>query len=313
MQKQEFINWATSRLRASGIELATSQAEQIFSFVLEGADAELSGDSLERAKEIVNRRQKREPLEYILGVCEFAGRTFTVLPGAHSPAPDTEVVVEVALDAMHGVDSPRLIDTGTGVGVIGICLALELPGASGCLGDVSEDAVRAAALNIDRHGLTGRMVATQSDILKGFPDTETGLDLIVANLPYLPTGVIAKVEEHTPEFKHKPRVGMDGGMDGLVLVRRLIEEAKPRLRPGGTLVMKVGNTRFLEEMNVIVRNDLEKAGYANARVHQGKKPEYKAHSGGATLGETIRVVSATWNGVAPGPRVDCERNEKESS
>lgn len=185
-------------------------------------------------REMVKRRGAREPLQHILGTAEFHGRSFLSDPRALVPRPETEQLVELALELAKAHASPALLDLGTGSGVIALTLALELPAAALHATDLSPDALALAADNAARHQLTGRIRFTQTDLL---PPDETKFDLILANLPYIPTAEIATL---SPEVRHDPATALDGGADGLDLIRRLIAEAPARLAPGGALLLEIG-------------------------------------------------------------------------
>ena len=185
-------------------------------------------------RDTVKRRGAREPLQHILGTAEFHGRTFLCDKRALIPRPETEQLVEIALEMVKGKTSPKILDVGTGSGVIAITLALQLTEAEVQAADLSTDALALAAANAERHGLAGRITFHQADLL---PPGDSKFDLIVANLPYIPAPEIAAL---SPEVHHDPLAALDGGPDGLDLVRRLIDAAPERLTPGGALLLEIG-------------------------------------------------------------------------
>ena len=185
-------------------------------------------------REMVKRRGAREPLQHILGTVEFHGHTFTCDKRALVPRPETEQLVEIALEIAKGKTSLAILDIGTGSGVIALTLALQLPDVSVHATDVSADALALAADNAARHALTERITFVASDLL---PPEETQFDLIIANLPYIPAGEIAAL---SPEVRHDPLTALDGGPDGLDLIRRLVDAAPGRLTPGGALLLEIG-------------------------------------------------------------------------
>ncbi|MFM8458630.1 MAG: peptide chain release factor N(5)-glutamine methyltransferase, partial [Chthoniobacterales bacterium] len=180
------------------------------------------------------RRGAREPLQHILGTAEFHGRTFACDKRALIPRPETEQLVEIALEIVKGKASPQILDIGTGSGVIAITIALELTAAEVHAIDLSTDALALAATNAERHELTERLTFHQADLI---PPGESKFDLIVANLPYIPADEIASL---SPEVRHDPLAALDGGPDGLDLIRRLIDAAPDRLAPGGALLLELG-------------------------------------------------------------------------
>lgn len=185
-------------------------------------------------RDSVKRRGTREPLQHVLGTAEFHGRTFTCDKRALVPRPETEQLVELALGMTKDKPAATLLDTGTGSGVIALTLALELPSAILQATDLWPDALALAAENTARHALTDRIVFHQADLL---PPDDVRFDLIIANLPYIPAEDIASL---SPEVRHDPSSALDGGADGLDLIRRLIETAPGRLAPGGALLLEIG-------------------------------------------------------------------------
>ena len=185
-------------------------------------------------RDLVKRRGTREPLQHVLGTAEFHGRTFACDKRALVPRPETEQLVELALEIAKAHAAPTLLDIGTGSGVIALTLALEIPAASIHATDLSPDALALTAENAARHAITDRVTFHQADLL---PPGAAKFDLIIANLPYIPADEIAAL---SPEVRHDPHAALDGGPDGLDLIRRLIDTAPDRLAPGGALLLEIG-------------------------------------------------------------------------
>jgi release factor glutamine methyltransferase len=185
-------------------------------------------------RDLVKRRGTREPLQHVLGTAEFHGRTFACDKRALVPRPETEQLVELAVELAKAQTAPTLLDIGTGSGVIALTLALEIPSATIHATDLSPDALALTAENAARHALTDRVTFHQADLL---PPGDTKFDLIIAILPYIPADEIAAL---SPEVRHDPHTALDGGPDGLDLNRRLIETAPDRLAPGGALLLEIG-------------------------------------------------------------------------
>ena len=185
-------------------------------------------------RDLVKRRGAREPLQHVLGTAEFHGRTFACDKRALVPRPETEQLVELALEIAKDKPAATILDIGTGSGVIALTIALELSSATLHATDLSPDALALAAENAARHALTDRIVFHQADLL---PPDDARFDLIIANLPYIPAEEIASL---SPEVRHDPASALDGGTDGLDLIRRLIETAPNRLAPGGALLLEIG-------------------------------------------------------------------------
>lgn len=191
--------------------------------------------SILRAK--VRRRAEREPLQHVLGHWDFFGRPFKTDARALIPRPETELLVEEALARLPRDASGRLaIDVGTGSGVIGITLALERPELRVTAIDRSAPALDLASENAGLHDVTSRVHLVEGDLLSALAP-EPAADLIVANLPYIPTTQLAGL---AAEVRRDPVSALDGGPDGLRLIRRLIRDAPSCLRPGGFLALEIG-------------------------------------------------------------------------
>ena len=234
---------ATERYLADrGVENPRLNAEHLLAHALDlkrmelylQFDRQLTESERSPLRETVKRRGAREPLQHILGTAEFHGRTFSCDKRGLIPRPETEQLVEIALEKLKTKTSPTILDIGTGSGVIAITLALELPSAAIHATDLSPDALALAAENAARHALTERIAFHQTDLLP--PDT-TKFDLIIANLPYIPADEIATL---SPEVRHDPVAALDGGPDGLDLIRRLVDTAPDHLVPGGALLLEIG-------------------------------------------------------------------------
>jgi release factor glutamine methyltransferase len=238
----EVLRGAETYLAERGVESPRLNAEHLLAHALGlkrmelylQFDRQLTESERAPLRETVKRRGAREPLQHILGTAEFHGRTFACDKRALIPRPETEQLVEIALEMVKGKTSPKILDVGTGSGVIALTLALELPAAEIHAVDFSTEALALAVANAERHGLVERVCFNQADLL---PPGESKFDLIVANLPYIPADEIASL---SPEVRHDPLAALDGGPDGLDLIRRLIDTAPERLTPGGALLLEIG-------------------------------------------------------------------------
>ena len=183
---------------------------------------------------LVKRRSEGEPLQHLLGTVEFCGLTFLCDKRALVPRPETEQLVELVESRIENREL-RIVDVGTGSGVIALSLAAKMPEAQVLLGvDVSEDALALAQENAARLNLNGRVQFLKGRLLE---NAEGAFDLIVANLPY-----ISIQDRHTLslEVLHDPEVALFAGAQGDELVRELIDQARFRLRPGGLLALEIG-------------------------------------------------------------------------
>jgi release factor glutamine methyltransferase len=199
-------------------------------------DRTLSEEELAPLRDKVRRRVEGEPLQYLLGSWDFFGRTFRTDQRALIPRPETEVLVEIALKAIRAQPTSRnrLVDVGTGSGVLAITFALECPNLQVVGSDVSLPALNRARENAERQGLDHRIEWIESDLF----DVVSGpFDFLVANLPYIPTGELPKLAS---EVQHDPRLALDGGEDGLAVIRRFLQDVPRVLSNNAFLILEVG-------------------------------------------------------------------------
>jgi release factor glutamine methyltransferase len=235
---------ATTALEAAGLPSARVDAEWLLAGLLglgrvaarlelgETAPAPLA----ERYARAVSRRARREPLQRILGWEEFRGVRVRLTDSVLVPRPETETLVEWALALLPAPGPRRLlaIDVGTGSGCIACALASERADLDVVAVDVSPAAAAVARENVRALDLAGRVRVVAADLFAGLRDIRA--DLIVSNPPYLPS---ALMPELPPEVRiHEPRLALDGGSDGLAVIRRIAAAARPYLRPSGALVVE---------------------------------------------------------------------------
>ena len=218
-----------AELEAAGIPDAAIEAEVLtrhasgLSRAAYFADAPAGEGACARLAELVERRLRREPTPYLTGMREFHGLDFVVGPGALIPRPETELLVGVGLAELDREPAAVVVDVGTGCGAVAVAVADATPDARVVATDVSAAALGIAALNVARHGAPVALV--RGDLALGV----AGADIVLANLPYVPAGAIGGLQ---PEIRGwEPHVALDGGGDGLDLVRRLLEDCGTRLRP----------------------------------------------------------------------------------
>lgn len=186
-------------------------------------------------RELVRRRGQGEPLQHLLGTVEFCGHTFLCDKRALIPRPETEELVELLIsDFGSRIAKSRILDMGTGSGVIALSLAAKLPRAEVHAVDISDEALDLARENAARLDLSDRVQFIRSDLLLYVTHA---YDLIVANLPYVPDGDRGQIAR---EVLHDPESAVFAGATGQEVIRRLIEGAPPHLAPGGLLALEVG-------------------------------------------------------------------------
>lgn len=239
----EVITATTAYFQKHGIEEARLNIEHLLAHVLKlrrmemylQFDRPLSDAELEPLRDLVKRRAAREPLQHLLGTVEFLGREFLCDGRALIPRPETEHLCEMLVTRFQAAPPRRVIDVGTGSGIIALSLAGAWPDAAVEAVDLSEAALALATENAQRLGLTERVRIQRSDLLS---NTEGEFDLIVANLPYIAS---AEIPELAEEVRRDPHSALDGGEAGLDLVNRLIVDAPRQLR--GLLALEIGHTQ----------------------------------------------------------------------
>jgi release factor glutamine methyltransferase len=239
------LDAATAMLRAAGVESAHVDAEWLLAGLLGvgraavrlGLDRAVVEPVLERYADAVRRRARREPLQRILGWEEFRGLRVRLTDAVLVPRPETEALVEWALALLPPVSSGRrnlAVDLGTGSGCIACALAAERPDLDVIAIAASPAAAAIARENAIAHRLAPRVRVVAADVLDGVRDL--GADLIVSNPPYLPTALVPDLQ---PEVRiHEPIGALDGGADGLALIRRIAAAARRCLRASGALVVE---------------------------------------------------------------------------
>ena len=251
---REDLAAATDTLARAGVDTPRADAEWLLAGLLGvgratlalGLDVRLDAETARRYDAAVRRRARREPLQQILGWEAFRGLRVRVTPAVLVPRPETELLVEWALQL---VPSPRLIvDVGTGSGCIACAMATERPAARVLAVDRSTAAAAVAQENVAALGLVARVSVVVGDLLA--PLGAVRADLIIANLPYVPTTTLATLSPEVAE--HEPRLAVDGGPDGLMEIRRLVAAAPSRLARGGALVMETaGGTQTPEVVRLM--------------------------------------------------------------
>lgn len=242
----ELLREGVERLTAAGLPTSRQDAEWLLASLLGlerfGLYVEprrpVEAATGERYRQLLARRERHEPLQYLLGFEDFHGLRLRVTPDVLIPRPETEGLVAWALE--HLIESPqaRVADVGTGSGAIACALAVAAPGIRVWGIDSSPAALAVAAANVRALGLAARVRLVAGDCLAGLGSSPGGVDHVVANPPYLPSGLIERLPEEVARFE--PREALDGGPDGLRVIRRLVEQAAIALRPGGWLLMEIG-------------------------------------------------------------------------
>jgi release factor glutamine methyltransferase len=206
------------------------------SFVIAHAGDALSDEQLGSFQSLIERRASGEPLQYLTGHQEFFKLDFEVTSDVLIPRPETELIVETALELLRDDREPRIADIGTGSGCLAISFLHERPTARGLATDVSTAALRIAKRNANRHGVADRLELLGSDALTAV-DAEEFFDLVVSNPPYISEDEMKNLQR---EVIHEPRAALAAGPDGLSVIRRLLSDVRPFLRAGGYFVFEIG-------------------------------------------------------------------------
>ncbi len=236
------LGWTTGFFQRKEIESARLDAELLIADALSiqrmqlylDIDKPLAADELAAVRARVERRGAHEPVAYILGKKGFWSLDLVVDRRVLVPRPETERLVELALEALGDAEAPVIADVGCGSGCIALALADERPGATIHAVDASADALAVARANGERLGKTVHW--HQGDLLDPL---DGPLDLVVSNPPYIPSADIAGLMPDV--VQHEPLMALDGGADGFDLIRRLVAGAAKRLRPGGVLLFEIGS------------------------------------------------------------------------
>jgi release factor glutamine methyltransferase len=230
-RKKLIVVTETPQLESSLMLVAVLKVTQEWLITHENFD--LSREQIQRLENLMTARLRGKPLPYILGRWPFYGRDFIVSPGVLIPRPETELMVEEALGWLKQNPGRRVAaDVGTGSGCIAITLAAEIPDLNMTAIEISTPALEVSAKNIRAFNLQNRINLRASDLLN---NVSLSFDLICANLPYIPTGKLAKL----PVAAHEPRLALDGGPDGLRIIRHLIGQIPARLNPGGLVLLEI--------------------------------------------------------------------------
>jgi release factor glutamine methyltransferase len=241
------LNHAAEILSRAGVPEARREAGSLLSFVIDKdrtflishADDELGDASLVAFQKMVERRAAGEPSQYITGVQDFFGREFRVTPDVLIPRPETELLVEAALEIAGGRNAaPLICDVGTGSGCIAITLLAEMRNARAVALDKSPRAIEIASLNASRLSVQDRIDFMVSDCFDSLNPAEYQFDLVVSNPPYVAAEMMAGLQREVRDYE--PSMALSPGEDGLSVIRRLINEAPAFLKDGGRLILEIG-------------------------------------------------------------------------
>ena len=219
-------------------------------FLISHAEDSLGESEQERFAEAIARRAVGEPAQYITGTQDFYGRAFCVTPAVLIPRPETELLVEAALQVMNA--DARICDVGTGSGCIAITLVCEKGDVRAVAVDVSEAALEVAKENAREHSVGQRIDFQVSDCFSGLDENTDQFDLIVSNPPYVAANQLLGLQREVRD--HEPQVALSPGEDGLSIIRRLLNDAPRFIRGNGHLIMEIGFDQGEAVQNLVDEN-----------------------------------------------------------
>jgi len=312
---QKLLNWVTEYLTGKGIDSPRLSAELLLSHVLglkrielyTQFDRPVSKQQLDRLHELVKRAGRHEPIAYLVGKTEFYSLEINVTPDCMIPRPETELLVERAIEFLrtHTVRNSTMgntlqkgrisngarpgtqfvCDLCTGCGCIAVAIAKNYSGARIIATDICDAALAVAAGNVEKHQLGDRItllcgdlfdpIISSLDVDKLVPDSDRGFDLIVCNPPYVSTKEYEKLDKNIIDYE--PKVALFAGVDGLDIYRRIIEKAEEFLKPDAALMLEIGYAQgravkeLLEQTGAFAEIKIEKDIHNNDRIATAKK------------------------------------------
>jgi len=243
----EILNRTKVFFEKKGIPDARLDAEYIISHGLQmksrmdiylNFEKPLTEAELDVLRQMVARRANREPLQHIIGDTSFRGFIIKCDPRALIPRPETESLVDMAKEALKGIENPFIVEVGTGTAAISIACAKEIAGAKVLATDISEDALSLARENAEANGLGETLAFSKGDLLDAVTATDK-IDCLIANLPYIPDGEKGKLQPEVDKFD--PALALYGGPDGLTLVRKLLQQTEGKLNAGAPILLEIGS------------------------------------------------------------------------
>ena len=254
----DLIGWTEKYFLSKGLENGRNIGEILLQNLLDckrvelyfGSEKQLTQDTIKTFHSWIQRLIKNEPLQYITGTIEFYGLGLVITPAVFIPRPETERVVDIALQILKTVISPKILDVGTGSGCIAIALANELPEASVTGIDIDPNMLKLAQKNADLHKINN-IIFKQMDIQKEIP--KESYNLIVSNPPYIPLNEISDLEKNIKDFE--PHIALTDGADGLTFYHRLASVASKILHSNGYLIMEVGQGNHPQKALKLFKNN----------------------------------------------------------
>jgi release factor glutamine methyltransferase len=257
------------KLKKAGIESYQIDSQMLLSkamgkdriFLLTHRDAPVEEETAEEYMRLLKLREKKMPVKYLLGECEFMGHMFKVREGVLIPRPDTEILVESVISLVREHGFRRICDVCTGSGIIGITVAKECEGTEVLCLDIASAAIETARENAEALGVSDRVEVEFSDLLEYPLQRNLEFDVVVSNPPYIRTAEISGLMEDVRDYE--PFTALSGGADGLDFYRSITEQSLKLLKKGGLLAFEIGHDQR-EEVSGI----LEVSGFGGIETHR---------------------------------------------
>lgn len=258
----EALAWTVEYLTRKGVENPRRSAEWLLSAATDLSrvalyahfDRPLSPEERASFRAGIERRAAGEPLQYVTGEMPFRHLVLHVRPGVFIPRPETEVLVDAVLQHIDsaGIEAPVVVDLCTGSCAIAASIAVERPAATVYATEIVPDTASVAAANAERSGAGERLSVLTGDLFAPLPAELKGrVDVVVSNPPYIPTSDLADLPAEVAG--HEPMIALDGGPDGLDVVRRIAVDAQEWLRPGGLIAIETDTSRAKEAANILAQ------------------------------------------------------------
>jgi release factor glutamine methyltransferase len=244
---QRLLTWITDYLTQRGVDAPRLSAELLLSSVLDLKRIELytqynkpvAPAQLEQLRALVKRAGQHEPVAYLVGKTEFYSMEFDVTPDCLIPRPETELLVQRAIEFLRQRTGPQLVcDLCTGCGAIAVAIARNVPDAKVIATDISEPALGVAARNVEKHNLQERVELRRGNLFEPLVAQLDLFDVIACNPPYVSAAEYEALEKNVKDYE--PRLALHAGADGLDLYRRLSEKVEGYLKPDGVLLLEIG-------------------------------------------------------------------------
>jgi len=284
MRVIDLITTASQHLSEKGFDNARLEVDLLLGSILGRSrielymdfDRPLTEDELEAFRALYRRRLAHEPLQYVIGSTGFRDVEIKTDPRVFIPRPETELLVQTAVDFLQGKAEPLIADLGTGTGIIAVSIVYEVPGAHAVAVDISEEALLLAEQNARKAGVADSITLVQADMLDGLADRGP-FDAVISNPPYIRTDDIRTLQ---PEVRdHEPLEALDGGPDGLAYLTVIADGVHRHIKPGGLLAMECEG----DQADMVAENLENQSRYSSVVILTdlaGRKRIVKAVSSG---------------------------------